>query len=170
MSGNSLISDRLATAISEQIGREYMASIQYRMVAAYFAREALPQLKALFERQADEEAMHAAKFLHYVTEAGGVASIPSIAQGQADFVNVEEAVTLALNSELSVTRSINDLMDLAIEERDHLARGLLQWFVDEQLEEVSLMGDLLRVVQRAGNNLNYVEQYVSRLPVPPPTE
>ncbi|GMU41270.1 MAG: ferritin [Chloroflexota bacterium] len=169
MNGSTLISNRLAEAISEQIGREYLASIQYRMIAAYFAREALPQLATMFERQADEEAAHAAKFLHYVTEAGGVAAIPSIAQGQADFVNVEEAIALALSSELNVTKCINDLMDLAIEERDHLARGLLQWFVDEQLEEVSLMSDLLRVVQRAGDNLNYVEQYVSALPVPPPT-
>ncbi len=166
---SSLISDRMAAAISEQVGREYLASIQYKMISAYFSREALPQLEGLFAQQADEEAMHAAKFIHYVTEAGGVVAVPAIAQGQADFANVEEAVTLALQSELSVTHAINGLMDLAIEERDHLARGLIQWFVDEQLEEVSLMGDLLRVVQRAGENMNYVEQYVAALPTPAPT-
>ena len=62
-------------------------------------------------------------------------------------------------------------MDLAIEERDHLARGFLQWFVDEQLEEVSTMDDLLKVIRRAGDNLLYVEDYVSNRPppvVPPP--
>ena len=57
-------------------------------------------------------------------------------------------------------------MDLAIEERDHLARGFLQWFVDEQLEEVSTMNDLLKVVHRAGDNLFYVEDYVANRPPP----
>ena len=57
-------------------------------------------------------------------------------------------------------------MDLAIEERDHLARGFLQWFVDEQLEEVSTMDDLLKVVRRAGDNLLYVEDYVATRPPP----
>ena len=55
-------------------------------------------------------------------------------------------------------------MDQAIEENDHLARGMLQWFVDEQLEEVSLQSDLLTVVERAGNDVNYIEQYVAALP------
>src|SRR5690606_39109807 len=105
----------------------------------YFEREALPQLSGMFRRQADEELMHAIKFVDYVTEAGGIAAIPAIEQGQADFVNIEEAVQLALDSEMRVTKCINELYDLAIEEHDHLARGMLQWFVDEQLEEVSLM-------------------------------
>lgn len=162
-----LISERMADAISEQIGREYLASIQYRMIAAYFEREALPQLKAMFQAQSDEEHMHAVKFTNYVNEAGGTVKIPAIAKGQADFVNIEEAVQLALDSEMNVTKCINDLYDLAIEERDHLARGMLQWFVDEQLEEVSLMGDLLTVVKRAGDNVLYIEDYVAKLPPPP---
>jgi len=162
-----LISERMADAISAQIGREYLASIQYRMVAAYFEREALPQLKAMFELQSDEEHAHAIKFIHYVTEAGGTVRIPDIAKPQAEFVNIEEAVQLALDSELTVTKCINELYDLAIEEHDHLARGMLQWFVDEQLEEVSLMGDLLTVVKRAGDNVLYIEDYVAKLPPPP---
>lgn len=164
-----LISDRMANAISEQIGREYLASIQYRMIAAYFEREALPQLKAMFRAQSDEEHAHAVKFMNYVSEAGGIVKVPAIAQGRADFVNIEEAVQLALDSELQVTRCINELYDLAIEEHDHLARGMLQWFVDEQLEEVSLMSDLLTVVKRAGDNVLYIEDYVAKLPTPPLT-
>jgi ferritin len=164
-----LISEAMAKAISAQIGREYLASIQYRMIASYFEREALPALKGMFRLQSDEEAMHAIKFVNYVTEAGGIVEIPAIEAGKADFSSVEEAVQLALTSELSVTAHINRLYDLAIEEHDHLARGFLQWFVDEQLEEVSLMTDLLTVVRRAGDNLMYVEDYVAKLP-PPPAE
>lgn len=144
-----LISDRMANAISEQVGREYGASIQYRMIAAYFEREALPQLLQMFRQQSDEEHAHAVKFIDYVNEAGGVIRIPSIAAGRAEFASIEEAVQIALDSEMSLTSYINQLYDLAIEEHDHLARGMLQWFVDEQLEEVSLMSDLLTVEQVA---------------------
>ena len=71
---------------------------------------------------------------------------------------------LSLDWELEVTRQINDLVNLAIKESDHLAHGMLTWFVKEQLEEVSSMDALLKVVRRAGeNNLIHVEQYLGCL-------
>lgn len=161
-----MISDAMAGAISVQIGREYYAAIQYDMIAAYFERNALPELTSLFRAQADEELAHAQKFIDYVTDAGGTVAIPEIERGRADFTSVEEAVQTAYDNEDAVTQAINGLMDKAIEENDHLARGMLQWFVDEQLEEMSLQGDLLTVVRRAGDDLNYVEQYVAKLPKP----
>jgi ferritin len=161
-----LISEKLSKAISTQVGREYYAAIQYAMIAAYFEREALPQLEAFYRAQAQEELAHAQKFVDYVTEAGGVAEIPSIAAAHSNFSGIEEAVQIALDNEMAVTKAINELMDLAIEENDHLARGLLQWFVNEQLEEVSLQDALIKVVRRAGGDANYVEQYVARLPMP----
>lgn len=161
-----MISDAMARSVSAQIGREYYAAIQYSMIAAYFERNALPELTKLFRAQADEELAHGQKFIDYVTEAGGVVEIPEIERGRADFTSVEEAVQTAHDNEEAVTHTINALMDQAIEENDHLARGMLQWFVDEQLEEMSLQGDLLTVVRRAGSDLNYVEQYVSKLPPP----
>lgn len=164
-----LISERMSEAISAQVGREYLASIQYRMVASYFEREALPQLSKMFRAQSDEEHDHAIKFIDYVTEAGGTIRVPEIEKARAEFANIEDAVQLALDSELRVTQYINELYDLAIEEHDHLARGMLQWFVDEQLEEVSLMSDLLTVVKRAGDNVLYVEEYVAKLPPPQQT-
>lgn len=158
-----LISEAMASAVSTQVGREYYASIQYDMIAAYFERSALPELTALFRAQADEEQAHAQKLIDYVTEAGGVIEIPEIEKARPDFTSVEEAIQTAYDSELAVTHAINALMDQAIAENDHLARGMLQWFVDEQLEEMSLQSDLLTVVKRAGHDLHYIEQYVSKL-------
>jgi len=159
-----LISSRMATVIGEQVGREYSAAIQYDLIAAYFERQALPQLTALYQEQATEERFHGKKLLDYVTEAGGIIEIPAIEKQEYDFISLTDAVQKALDSEINVTKAINKLMDQAIEENDHLARGMLQWFVDEQLEEVSLQSDLLTVVKRAGNDVNYIEQYVAALP------
>ena len=166
-----LISERMAKALSDELINEYGAAIQYTMISAYFSREALPQLAALFRTQVSEELLHAQKIVDFVTEAGGVIEVPAIPAGEADFDSIVEAVIVAVEAEKKVAGAFNELMDLAVDERDHLSRGFLQWFVDEQLEEVSTMEDLLKVVERAGDNLLYVEDYVANRPppaVPPP--
>jgi len=157
-----LISENLAKAFSTQIGNEFGASIQYVMLASYFEREALPQLAARFYTQAAEENMHAMKLARYVNEAGGLLQIPAIPAGKADFASTEEAVQMALDWELTVTKQINDLVGLAIKESDHLAQIFLQWFVSEQLEEVTGMEMLLRTVKRAGGTLLLVEDFLAR--------
>ena len=68
---------------------------------------------------------------------------------------------LALDSELKVTKQINDIVDLAIKEHDHLSKNALEWFVNEQREEVSSMDTLLRMVKRAGEpGLFFVENFL----------
>ena len=161
-----LISESLAKAMSTQVGNEFGASMQYVMLAAYFEREALPQLAAKFYTQAEEEKMHAMKIAHYVTEAGGMLEISAIPAGKPNFASAEEAVQLALDWENKVTQQINDLVGLAIKESDHLAQIFLQWFVNEQLEEVTSMDILLRTIKRAGGNLLLVEDFLARQPKP----
>lgn len=159
-----LISDNLNNAINAQIGREFGASLQYVQIAAHFDNEALPKMAEFFYRQADEEREHAMKFVRYVVEAGGEVHIPPIDAPKSRFASAEEALQLSLDWEMDVTRQINSLMDIAIQEKDHIARAFLDWFVTEQLEEVSTMDTLLRIVQRAGErNLIMMESYFSHL-------
>ena len=158
-----LISDKLAKAMSDQVGRELGASNQYAAIAAYFDSEALNELASFFYRQSDEERMHALKFVHYVADAGGKVLIPAVAAPQSAIDSAETAARLSLDWELEVTRQINGLMDIAIQEKDHIAHGFLEWFVNEQLEEVNTMNELLAVIRRAGNDgLLLVEQFLAR--------
>ncbi len=161
-----LISKTLEQAINDQIGREFGASLQYVSIASYFDREDLPQLAAFFYRQAEEEHMHAMKFVHYVTETGGQVRIPNIEAPKDNFENAEEAVQLSLTWEEEVTRQINNLMGIAVQEGDFISQDFLRWFVTEQLEEISTMNTLLRTVQRAANNLLLVEDFLARNPLP----
>ena len=157
-----LIDTPLNDAINEQIGHEFAAMLQYVAIAAWFDGEGLPRLAQHFYRQADEERTHAMRLLHYVVEVGGAVAIPAIPAGQSDFASAKAAVQLSLDQELQVTRQINALMDRAIAGNDHAARGMLEWFVAEQVEEVSSMETLLRMVQRAGESgLLFVEQFLA---------
>jgi ferritin len=156
-----LISTEMNAALNEQIGNEFASSLQYVSVASHFDRESLPELAAFFYRQADEERMHAMKFVKYVADAGGKVVIPAIDQPVHEFQTAEAAAQIAYDSEMRVTRQINGLVDLAIREGDHLTSNFLQWFVTEQLEEVSSMDTLLSIIRRAGENgLLIVEQYL----------
>jgi len=162
-----LISDRLAKAMNEQIGREFAASHQYVNIATYFDSDSLSELAAFFYRQADEERMHAMKFVHYVTDAGGKVAIPAVPAPRHELDSAETAAKLSLEWELEVTKQINNLMNIAIEEKDHIGQDFLRWFVTEQLEEVSTMNELLAVIRRAGEEgLLFVEQFLARRPDP----
>lgn len=160
-----LISKELENAINEQIGREFAASLQYISIATYFDIDNLPNLAAFFYRQADEEHMHAMKFVQYVVDAGGQVVIPAIPAPQSDFKIAQEAVELALEWEVEVTNQINGLMSLAIDEKDYIAQDFLRWFETEQLEEVSTMNQLLSIVRRGQDNLLFVDDYLSRNPI-----
>jgi ferritin len=156
-----MISEKLNQAMNEQIGHEFGANMQYLAIAAHFHSRYLTLLANLFFEQAEEEKEHAMKFVHYILETSGELRIPQIKAPQPEFESAVDAVEGALNWEMEVTRQINNLMDIAVSEKDYLARGMLQWFVDEQLEEINKMDQLLSLIRRAGeNNLLMVEAYL----------
>jgi bacterioferritin B len=158
-----LISETMNGAINEQIGNEFSASLQYVAIASHFASEALSELAGHFYTQSEEERDHAMRFVRFLVEAGGHVEIPSLPMPRCDFKSAEDAVQHSLGQEKTVTQQINDLVELTLKESDHITNNFLSWFLTEQLEEVSSMEDLLRVVQRAGpTNLLFVEDYLAR--------
>lgn len=156
-----LISKELANAFNEQIGNEFGASMQYVAIAGYFQQRHLVLLSKLFFKQAEEEREHAMKFVRYLLDTKADLRIPAVAAPPPTFASAEEAVQTALNWELEVTRQITALNDRAVKENDYLAQGFLQWFVDEQLEEVVKMERLVSVIKQSGErNLLMVEAYL----------
>jgi ferritin len=156
-----LISKELAKAFNEQIGHEFGASMQYVSIAAHFNGLQLTLLSKLFLAQADEEKMHAMKFVQYLLDTKGSLAIPAIPAPKATFASAEEAVEAALKWEEDVTKKITALMDMAVKQNDYLAQSFLQWFIDEQLEEVVKMGRMLSVIRQSGEkNLLMVEAYL----------
>ena len=147
-----LISKEMNDQMNEQIGHEFGASLQYVSIAAYFDDVGLPVLRDHFFKQADEEREHAMKFVRFILDAGGSLRIPAIPAPKATFKSAEEAVALALEWEQSVTKQINALMNRSGSEKDYLSHDFLEWFVREQLEEVSSMEMLLKMVQRTGES------------------
>jgi len=156
-----MISKQMNTALNAQVGNELAASNQYVVIAAYFDGEGLPTLAKHYFNQASEERDHAMRFVRLVLDSGGDLKIPTIPAPKTGFKSALEAVKLALDSELMVTKQINDIVDLAIKDKDHLSKNALEWFVNEQREEVSTADTLVRMVKRAGEpGLFHVEAFL----------
>ncbi len=158
-----LASDQLLSAVNQQVGNEFGASLQYVSIASHFEAQALTGLARFFFRQADEERDHAMKFVRFVVDAEGQLEIPAIPAPKAQFSSAKEAVALALNWEQEVTKQIYNLVEIAKEDSNYIAIRFLDWFVNEQFEEVNTMSSLLQVVERAGEDgLLFVEEFLAR--------
>ena len=156
-----MISSALAAAFNAQIGHEFGASMQYISIASYFQRSHLTLLAKLFFKQAEEEREHAMKFVKYLLDTKGELKIPAIAAPAPAFPSADAAVAAALKWEQEVTQQITALMEQAVKDNDYLAQSFLQWFIDEQLEEVVKMDRLLSVIRQSGEkNLLMVEAYL----------
>jgi ferritin len=88
--------------------------------------------------------------------------IPGIDGVRNDFKEAQELVELALSQERRVTDEVIALAKSARDEDDYKGEQFMQWFLKEQVEEVSQMSTLLNVVKRANGNLFHVEDYLAR--------
>jgi ferritin len=156
-----LISEALNNAINAQIREELGNQSQYLAIAAYFDREGLKLLAKIYYKQAEEERDHAMRFLRFVIDAGGKVVIPAVAEPKNDIPSAEAAAQLALDSEIRTTSQIYSLVTLATTEKNYIAMNMLQWFVNEQLEEVSSAEARLSVIKRAGPSVLMVEAYLA---------
>ncbi len=157
-----IISKELNDAINAQIGREFGASHQYINIAAWFDDQGLSKLADLFYKQADEEHGHAMKFVGYLVDTNATVSIPAVVAPKSSFATAEEAVKLSLDWEIEVTNQIKQLYALAVSQKDYASQNFLDWFVEEQVEEINSMDNLLKIVKRAGEkNLIMLEAYLS---------
>lgn len=157
-----IVNPKVVDAMNAQIKSEFGASQQYIAIAIYFDEEGLPDLANFFYRQSEEERMHAMKFVHFLLETGAKPIIPSLSEFKNGFDSAAEAVQFALDQEMKVTAQINNLVAIAKEEGDYASHNFLQWFVDEQVEEVDSMTTLLQTIKHAGSALLLVEDFVRR--------
>jgi ferritin len=157
-----IIHERSVEAMNDQILSEFFASAQYVAIAVYFDEEGLPDLAQFFYRQAEEERMHAMKFVRFLLETGAKPIIPGIPAIRNQFSSAADAVQFALDQEMTVTDQINNLVRIAVEEHDFTSNNYLQWFVNEQVEEVDTMTTLLQTIKHANGNMLLVEDFVRR--------
>lgn len=130
-----MISQKMRDALNEQVNAELYSAYMYLSMSAYFSSANLPGFASWMKIQAQEETGHAMKIYDFIIERAGRATLKAIEAPPAQWKSPLDAFEATFKHEQKVTGLINNLVDLAIEEKDHATKGFLQWFVDEQVEE-----------------------------------
>lgn len=144
--------EKMLVAFNKQINAEMYSAYLYLSMEAYFQSINLPGFAAWMRVQTQEEMMHAMKFYDFVFERGGKVTLEAIDKPPLTWDSPLAAFKEVLKHEQHVTSLINDLVDLAIKEKDHASNIFLQWFVTEQVEEEASADAVIQRLKLAKDN------------------
>lgn len=147
-----MISSALVKNLNEQINKELYSSYLYLSMSAWFESQNLPGFAKWMHVQAEEEYAHGMKFFAHIVDRGGKVELKAIAAPQVDWKSNLEVVKEVLKHEEFVTASINALYDQAVSEKDYPAQVMLQWFINEQVEEEKNAAELVHLVEAMGGS------------------
>ncbi len=143
---------RIEQALNDQIKKEASSSQYYLAMASWAENNGLNGTAQFMYTHSDEERFHMLKLVKFVNERGGKATIPSIDAPPNDFDNLKSVFELLLEHELGVTASINNLVDVCLQEKDYTTHNFVQWYVSEQLEEEALARTILDKIKLIGSD------------------
>jgi ferritin len=142
-----MISDKMAARLNEQVKNEYFAFWTYKAMAFALEDMGLKVFAKWFHLQSEEEKGHAEKIADYIVDQGGQVKLTELPSPKTDYKSCQEIIEGALEHELMVTKQINDIVDMANGEKDHATRKFIDWFVEEQVEEVASVTEILDLVK-----------------------
>ena len=146
------ISKALEHAYNDQVNLELASSYAYLQMAAFLDEANLPGMSAWMRLQAEEERVHGMKFFDYVLEREGHIELTAIDAPGLSLTSALSAFEASLEHERKVTAAINGIYALATDERDFASYPLLNWFVEEQIEEESTVGLIVEQLKMIGDD------------------
>ena len=147
-----MLSEKTVNALNTQINREMYSAYLYMAMSNHANNIGLKGFANWFMVQFHEEMLHAMKIYEYVQRQGGKVQLAAIGAPPAEFASPMDMFTKTLTHERFITQSINDLMEIAISEKDHATQIFLQWYVSEQVEEEENDNDIIAQLKLIGDN------------------
>ena len=163
------MNSKIENAFNEQLNAELFSSYLYLSMAAYFESQNLKGMAGWMRMQAIEEHMHAMKFFDFINECGGRVTLAKIKEPKTEWSSPLDVFEDTGEHESKVTSLINDLVDLAVKEKDHAANAFLQWFITEQIEEEATAQEIRDKLRLIGDNpvaLFMIERELGQRPAP----
>lgn len=139
-------------ALNKQINREMYSSNLYLAMSAYYSSINLSGFAKWMQIQAQEEMIHAMKFYNYILQRGGKPIIGAIPAPQVEWESPLKAFEDAYHHETLVTGWIYECVSVARSVNDFATDNLLQWFVNEQVEEEATALEIVEKLKLGGNN------------------
>jgi len=146
-----MISKKMEEALNEQVNAELYSAYLYLSMESYFKSLNLNGFANWMRVQTQEEVAHAMKIYDFVNERGGRIILKAIEGPETEWDSPLAVFEAVYVHEQKVTGLINDLVDLAIKEKDHATNTFLQWFVNEQVEEESSADEVVQQLKMMEN-------------------
>jgi len=143
---------RVEKALNDQIQKEASSSQYYLAMASWSEANGLSGTAKFMYAHSDEERFHMLKLIKFVNERGGRAEISEISIPPKEFKDLKNVFESLLAHEIRVTESINNLVDICLQEKDYTTHNFVQWYVSEQLEEEALARTMLDKLRLIGDN------------------
>jgi len=155
-----MISTAMEKALFDQLNHEFSSAYLYLAMSAYCSHLEFNGAASWFKLQYEEEHIHATKIYNYLVEQGVQVVLGEVAKPPSEFGKLLDVFSASLSHEQSMTSRLNDLSDLALKEKDHATYNLLQWFVNEQVEEEGTLAGIiskLKLVKDDGYGLLMID-------------
>ena len=146
------LSPELTKAYNDQIQLEFESSFTYLQMGADFELRSLPGMATWMRMQSSEEHGHAMKFIQFVLDRGSKLELKAIAAPASTPETVVATFETALHHEQRVTKAIHELYGKALAGHDYSSLPLLQWFVNEQVEEEATVSTILDRLKMVGDD------------------
>jgi ferritin len=167
-----VIKEKIESAFNEQINWELYSGYLYLSMSAYFLSVNLNGFANWMRVQALEELTHAMKFFDFINERSGRVTLLETKAPPKEWESPLAAFEDAYEHEQFVSSRINELVNLALEEKDHASNNFLQWFVSEQVEEEASVDEVaqkLKLIGGDGGGLFMLDQELAQRVFTPPT-
>lgn len=145
-----MMKDVIQDALNAQINREMYSSNLYLAMSAYYASINLNGFAHWMRIQAQEEMDHAMKFFDYMIDRGANVVIDKIDAPKLKWDSPLDAFEASFKHEQFISENINKLADIAIKENDYATNNLIQWFVNEQVEEEANVDEIVSRMKMLG--------------------
>jgi len=166
-----MLEKKMQKALNEQINAEIYSAYMYLSMSAWFESHALSGFANWMRVQYEEEMFHAMKFYNFVHDRGGKVTLKAIEAPPTEWKSVLDVFDATLTHERHVSALIHKLVDLSIELKDHATNQMLQWFVEEQVEEeasAETILDELKLIGEARSGLFMMNRELSQRSFTPP--
>ncbi len=163
-----MIKENIQEAINDQINAELYSSYIYLSMAAYFGNEGLDGFENWMHAQSIEEINHTMRLYNFLESRGGRVRLKEIEKPKEDWESPLDAFKDVYEHEQYVTDRINELADLAEKENDRATLQMLQWFIEEQVEEeesAEEILDKLEMVGEEGSGLMMLDNELGTRPI-----
>jgi ferritin len=154
----------VVTALEQQLNHELKAAQDYLALALWCEVRDWDGFARFFRKQAGEEREHADKFLNHLTDRGVLPALGTLPAPKRDYTGLLEVARLAHGLECANTAGIQAAYEVALQEKDYPAQVLLQWFINEQVEEEAWSSKMVAKVERAscGGGAFYLDHHLEK--------